>query len=44
MLKNRVVYLSVDGTAGHAIVNGTVPYEITFTYAGGRVSAHLRPL
>ncbi len=38
-MENRVVYLSVDGTAGHAIVNGTVPYEITFTYAVGTVSA-----
>lgn len=37
--ENRVAYLSVDGTAGHAIVNGTVPYEITFTYADGSVSA-----
>ena len=38
-MENRVIYLSVDGTAGHAIVNGTVPYEITFTYADGSVSA-----
>ena len=38
-MENRVVYLSVDGTAGHAIVSGTVPYEITFTYADGSVSA-----
>ena len=38
-MENRVVYLTVDGTAGHAIVSGTVPYEITFTYAGGSVSA-----
>lgn len=28
-MENRVIYLSVDGTAGHAIVSGTVPYEIT---------------
>ena len=27
------------GTAGHAIVSGTVPYEITFTYADGSVNA-----
>ena len=38
-MENRVVYLSVDGTTGHAIVSGTVPYEITFTYADGSVSA-----
>lgn len=38
-MENRVVYLSVDDTAGRAIVNGTVPYEITFTYADGTVSA-----
>lgn len=38
-MENRVVYLSVDGTAGHAIVSGTVPYEITFTYADGSISA-----
>ena len=37
--ENRVVYLSVDGTQGHAIVQGTVPYELTFTYTGGTVSA-----
>ena len=36
--ENRVVYLSVDGTQGHAIVQGTVPYELTFTYTGGTVS------
>ena len=38
-MENRVIYLSVDGTAGHAIVSGSVPYEITFTYADGSVSA-----
>lgn len=38
-MENRVIYLSVDGTAGHAIVSGSVPYEITFTYTGGTVSA-----
>lgn len=37
--ENRVVYLSVDGTQGHAIVQGTVPYDLTFTYTGGTVSA-----
>lgn len=37
--ENRVAYLSVDGTAGHAIVQGSTPYELTFTYTGGTVSA-----
>lgn len=37
--ENRVVYLSVDGTQGHAIVQGAVPHELTFTYTGGTVSA-----
>lgn len=37
--ENRVVYLSVDGTQGHAIVQGTVPHDLTFTYTGGTVSA-----
>lgn len=37
--ENRVAYLSVDGTAGHAIVLGTTPYEIAFTYTDGAVSA-----
>ena len=34
-----MVYLSVDGTQGHAIVQGSAPYELTFTYTGGTVSA-----
>ena len=38
-MENRVIYLSVDVTAGRAIVSGSVPYEITFTYADGSVSA-----
>ena len=29
--EGRVVYLSVDGTQGHAIVQGTVPHALTFT-------------
>lgn len=37
--EGRVVYLSVDGTQGHAIVQGSTPYELTFTYTGGTVSA-----
>lgn len=37
--EGRVVYLSVDGTQGHAIVQGSAPHELTFTYTGGTVSA-----
>ena len=37
--EGRVVYQSVDGTQGHAIVQGAVPHELTFTYTGGTVSA-----
>lgn len=37
--ENRVAYLSVDGTAGHAIVLGTTPYELAFDYTDGAVSA-----
>lgn len=38
-MENRVIYLSVDGTAGHAIVLGTTPYELAFDYTDGAVSA-----
>lgn len=38
-MENRVAYLSVDGTAGHAIVLGTAPYALTFDYTDGAVSA-----
>lgn len=37
--EGRVVYLSVDGTQGRAIVQGSAPHELTFTYTGGTVSA-----
>ena len=37
--EGRVVYLSVDGTQGHAIVQSSIPYEVTFTYTDGTVSA-----
>ena len=38
-MENRVAYLSVDGTAGYAIVLGTEPYALTFDYTDGAVSA-----
>lgn len=34
----RVIYLSVDGDTGKAIVGGTNIYEIEFTYKNGEVS------
>lgn len=41
LLENKVVYLSVDGENGKAIVDGTEPYEIEFTYKDGVVSGFL---
>lgn len=35
---NHVKYLSVDGTRGYAIVQGTEPYEAEFTLCDGMVS------
>ena len=37
-LDGRVIYLSVDGDTGKAIVDGTNIYEIEFTYKNGEVS------
>ncbi len=37
----NVLYLSVDGEHGYAIVEGTEPYELEFTYRGGEVSGLL---
>ncbi|MGN0115148.1 MAG: SWIM zinc finger domain-containing protein [Acutalibacteraceae bacterium] len=37
-LNNKVVYLSVDGERGRAIVFGSKAYEIEFNYIGGEVS------
>jgi len=36
--ENRVRYLALDGNRGYAIVEGTHPYEVEFTYDGGMVS------
>lgn len=37
-LMNKVVYISVDGNEGKAIVEGTVPYEVNFSYNNGEIS------
>lgn len=37
--QNRLLYLSLDGTEGHAVVGGTQPYEVSFRYEDGRISA-----
>ncbi len=37
-MENKVVYLSIDGTHGHAIVEGSEPYELEFEYYKGEIS------
>ncbi len=37
-LENKVVYLSVDGHKGYAVVMGTSPYEVEFTHKDGEIS------
>ena len=37
-LENRVRYISLDGTRGYAIVEGTENYEVEFTYDKGQIS------
>ncbi len=41
--ENRVAYLVLDGASGCAIVEGTKPYEVEFTYADGQVSGLVCP-
>lgn len=36
--ENRVRYLSLDGTTGYAIVEGSETYEVEFTYINGEIS------
>lgn len=38
-IKNAVKYISVDGTKGHAIVEGNEYYDVEFEYSGGEVKA-----
>lgn len=35
---NKVSFLEIDGTRGHAIVEGAEPYEIEFDYCDGMIS------
>ena len=37
-MENRVAYIEVDGTHGHAIVEGSENYEIEFNYVDGVIS------
>lgn len=36
--EGRVRYISIDGTKGYAIVEGTESYEVEFTYDDGQIS------
>lgn len=36
-METRVRYISVDGTKGYAIVEGSAPYEVDFEYCNGEV-------
>ena len=36
--RNKVVYISVEGTTGRAIVVGSKPYEVSFDYNDGEIS------
>lgn len=38
-MESRVRYLCLDGTSGYAIVEGTEPYEVEFTYMDGNISS-----
>ena len=37
-MENRVRYISIDGTKGCAIVEGSEPYEVEFEYRNGEIS------
>ena len=37
-MENRVAYIEVDGTRGHAVVEGSENYEIEFNYVNGEIS------
>lgn len=37
-MQNKVVYICVDNTHGRAIVTGSNPYEVEFTYKNGEIS------
>jgi hypothetical protein len=38
-LENRVRYISINGTKGFALVEGTEPYTVEFQYRNGEISA-----
>lgn len=38
-LENKVKYICIDHTKGYAIVEGSEPYEVEFTYRDGEISA-----
>lgn len=37
-MENNVVYISIDGTRGYAIVEGSEAYEVEFEYSNGEIS------
>ncbi len=37
-VENKVVFVEIDGTSGHAIVEGSENYEIEFDYINGEIS------
>ena len=37
-MENRVRYISIDGTHGYAIVEGSKAYEVEFQYNNGEIS------
>ena len=37
-LDNNVIYISIDGTRGYAIVEGSEAYEVEFAYRSGEIS------
>lgn len=37
-VENNVAYICIDGTHGQAIVEGSEPYEVEFTYQNGEIS------
>ena len=37
-MENKVRYISIDGTKGYAIVEGSEPYEVEFEYCNGEIS------
>lgn len=38
-MNNKVKYLCIDGTSGYAVVQGTQPYTVEFTYRNGEIGS-----